>query len=84
MESERCERCGEINTQKRPITCNDCNGYFDRSCVRLSKRQADILTLGSCDGCRGLRNPTPASEHENDSLENFSDYICNLKKIVQY
>ena len=84
MESERCERCGETNTLKRPITCIDCNGFFHLSCVGLTRRQADVLTVWSCDGCLGLRNHTPVSENENFSFENFSDYHCNLEKVVQY
>ena len=80
MESQRCERCGEINTRKRPITCNDCNGFFHLTCVGLTRHQADALTLWSCDGCQGLRNPTPVPENDNVSHENFSSYFCNLKQ----
>ena len=47
----------------------------------LTRQQADVLTLWSCDRCQCLRNPTPVSENENDSLENFSNYFCNLKHI---
>ena len=37
------------------------------------------LTLGSCDGFQGLRNPTPVSQNDKDSLENFTNYFCNLE-----
>ena len=80
MEGGRCERCGDIITRIRPNTCNDCNGFFHLSYVGLTKRQADVLTLWSCDGFQGLRNPNPVSENENDSIENFSTYFRNLKK----
>ena len=60
------------------LQCLQCF-FFHRSCVGLTRRQTDVLTLWSCDGCQGLRNPTPVSQHDNNSPENFPNYFCNLK-----
>ena len=56
-EEKRCPTCGQINSRKPLIECTQCGSHYHRSCVRITRYQANQIPRYKCAPCRNVTAP---------------------------
>ena len=72
-----CHKCKKSNKLKKTISCTKCDRYFHRSCVGLTKRQAEESNIWTCIECFQT-GPTCALPTISNEVVDFD---CYLKQI---
>lgn len=66
-----------VDTRKRSIRCSQCDRYFHLSCVGLTMAQADNISVGLCDDCRG--RPVGPDRKSEPLLLDHVNYISGYR-----
>ena len=81
-DSNRCKFCATINHRKKVVKCALCKDVYHRSCVGLTRNQAEVIQRWLCSTCLGRDPdvPVPDAVMEIDLVEYISQ--CRKNKTV--
>ena len=78
-EDYRCQKCFEIN-RKVLIECNRCGNNYHRSCVGITKKQAEQISLYTCRPCS--RGPNPHNQEPQNGANQTNHHFDFLQHLA--
>ena len=80
-----CAKCGLYNRRKGVIKCFSCNMLFHRSCVSITRAEAEVIPRWNCAACRGLQlaGPVQPPEPPQFDLEGYVGGCRNKLRVLK-